>query len=348
MMIRFNCDYTEGACPEILERLCQTNLEQTPGYGTDDYCQQAAQKILEACQAPQAAVHFLVGGTQANLTVISAVLRPHQCVVCAEPGHINVHETGAIEACGHKVVTLPTRDGKITAQDIREAVESHYRDPSWEHITQPKMVYLSCPTEVGTLYSLAELEAISALCREKKLYLFLDGARLGYGLTAPACNLTLPDLGRLCDAFYIGGTKQGALFGEAVVLTHPALQEDFRYLMKQKGAMLAKGRLLGIQFEVLFEDDLYWELARHANRLALHLRERLTALGVSFFIDSPTNQQFPILPNRALDALKDRYSWSFWEAVDGERTAVRLCTSWATREEDVNAFLRDLEEELAR
>ena len=347
-MTQFTCDYTEGAHEAVLRRLFETNWEQTAGYGEDPYCDRARRLIRDLCRDDRLDVHFLVGGTQTNTTVIAAALRPHQGVIAAASGHINVHESGAIESTGHKVLAVPSRDGKLSALDVQRVYQAHWEDETREHMVQPGMVYLSQPTENGTLYSLAELEAISALCREKKLYLFLDGARLGYGLTAPACNLTLPDLGRLCDAFYIGGTKQGALFGEAVVLTHPALQEDFRYLMKQKGAMLAKGRLLGIQFEVLFEDDLYWELARHANRLALHLRERLTALGVSFFIDSPTNQQFPILPNRALDALKDRYSWSFWEAVDGERTAVRLCTSWATREEDVNAFLRDLEEELAR
>ena len=345
-MILFNCDYTEGAAPQILERLAATNLEQTPGYGEDDYCRRAAALILDQVQNPAAQVHFLVGGTQTNLTVIAAALRPHQCVLSARTGHVNVHETGAIEACGHKVVTLPTDEGKITAGAIREAVEGHYGDVTHEHITQPKLVYLSCPTELGTLYSKAELEAISRVCREKGLYLFLDGARLGYGLASPACDLTLRDLGRLCDAFYIGGTKQGALFGEAVVLLHPALQEDFRYLMKQKGAMLAKGRLLGLQFLVLFEDGLYWRLADHADRLALRLRDRLAAKGVPFLLDSPTNQQFPILPDKVLEALSHRYAWSFWEKVGEDRSAVRFCTSWATREEDVEALLRDLEEQL--
>lgn len=345
-MIRFNCDYSEGAAPQILERLAATNLDQTPGYGEDDYCRQAARLILDQVQNPAAQVHFLVGGTQTNLTVIAAALRPHQCVLSADTGHVNVHETGAIEACGHKVVTLPTQDGKITAASIRDAVEGHYGDVTHEHITQPKLVYISCPTELGTLYSRRELEEISGVCREKGLYLFVDGARLGYGLASPASDLTLADLGRLCDAFYIGGTKQGALFGEAVVLLHPALQEDFRYLMKQKGAMLAKGRLLGIQFLVLFENGLYWELAAHADRLALRLRDRLAAKGISFLLDSPTNQQFPILPNRVLDALSDRYAWSFWAPAGEGYSAVRFCTSWATREEDVDALIRDLEEAL--
>ena len=342
MMIRFNCDYTEGACPEILERLCQTNFEQTPGYGTDDYCQQAAQKILEACQAPQAAVHFLVGGTQANLTVISAVLRPHQCVVCAEPGHINVHETGAIEATGHKVVGLPSPDGKLTAQQVAGYWDGHWEDGSHEHIAQPKLVYISDSTELGAVYTKAELEALSQACRQRGMLLFLDGARLGYALAAQENDLTLPDLARLCDIFYIGGTKQGALFGEAVVICNPALQEDFRYLIKQRGGMLAKGRLLGLQFDTLFTDGLYLRLARQADQLAVQLRDALQELGCPMPVVSGSNQQFAVLPDRVLAELGKDYAYSHQGQVDPEHSLVRFCTSWATRQDQVDRLIGDL------
>ena len=254
-MIRFDCDYVEGAHEMILRRMLETNMQQTAGYGEDEICESARQKIRATCDAPEAAVHFLVGGTQANATVIASILRPHQGVLCAATGHINVHETGAVEALGHKVLPLPHTEGKITAEQVRQAVEAHYADAAFEHIVQPGMVYISHPTEYGTLYSLAELTALSEVCRACRLPLFLDGARLGYGLAAG--DVTLPDLARLCDVFYIGGTKCGALLGEAVVICDPALQKDFRYHIKQRGGMLAKGRLLGIQFDVLFTDGLY-------------------------------------------------------------------------------------------
>ena len=341
-MVYFNCDYNEGACPEILERLSQTNLEQTPGYGTDDYCQLAAQKIREACQAPQAAVHFLVGGTQANLTVIAACLRPHQCVVCAQTGHINVHETGSIEATGHKVLGLKSDDGKLTAQQVEDCWKGHWADSTHEHIAQPKMVYISDSTELGAVYTRAELEALSQVCRENGALLYLDGARLGYALAAPENDLDLPTIARLCDVFYIGGTKQGALFGEAVVITNPALQEDFRYMIKQRGGMLAKGRLLGLQFDTLFTDGLYQRLSEHADRLAVKLRDAIRELGYSFQVESGSNQQFPILPDTLLEELGKRYVYSYQGKAGEGYSVVRFCTSWATQEEHVDRLIQDL------
>ncbi len=345
-MIYFTSDYCEGCHPRVLQRLVQTNLEQTPGYGTDHHCDQAARLIRERFACPQADVHFLVGGTQTNLTVIDAALRPHQAVICAQTGHIHVHETGAVEATGHKILALPTPDGKLTACQIARVVQAHRTDESMEHTAQPKLVYLSNPTELGTIYSRAELEAISRVCRELGLYLFLDGARLGYGLVCPENDLEPADLPRLTDAFYIGGTKVGALFGEALVLTHPALREDFRYLIKQHGGMLAKGRLLGLQFETLFTQDLYFDISRHAITQARRLKEALEALGLGFYAQSPTNQLFPILPDAALQALSHRYAVTYQARVDAAHSAIRLCTSWATRPEDVDAFCRDLKEAL--
>lgn len=336
-MIRFDCDYVEGAHPAILERMAETNMEQTAGYGEDAYCESARQKIRAACGAPDAAVHFLVGGTQANLTVIAAALRPHQGVLCAATGHINVHETGAVEATGHKVLGLPHADGRITAAQVAAYVESHYADSAFEHIAQPGMVYISHPTEFGTLYSLKELEALSAVCRERGLPLFLDGARLGYGLAAG--DVTLRDLARLCDVFYIGGTKCGALFGEAVVITDPALQKDFRYHIKQRGGMLAKGRLLGIQFDALFTDGLYQRVTAGAVEQALRVREAFARRGVNMYIDSPTNQQFPILTRAQRAWLERDFALSHWQTLDGGRDVMRVCTSWATREENLQKLL---------
>ena len=341
-MIYFTSDYCEGCHEKILERLVQTNYEQTPGYGTDRHCQAAAALIKAECKREDLDVHFLVGGTQTNLTVIDAALRPHQGAVCAESGHINVHETGAVEATGHKCLTLPAPDGKITAAQVAELVRLHRTDESMEHTIQPKLVYISHPTEYGTLYSLKELEALSAVCRELGLYLFVDGARLGYGLRCPVSDVGLPDLARLCDAFYIGGTKVGALFGEALVLTHPMLREDFRYLIKQHGGMLAKGRLLGIQFEVLFEDGLYYRISDYALQMARILRSALTDAGLAMQVESPTNQLFPIVPDTLLEKLREKYAVTYMNRVDGHSSCIRLCTSWATREEDVRAFCSDL------
>ncbi|MBD9017543.1 MAG: aminotransferase class V-fold PLP-dependent enzyme, partial [Coprococcus comes] len=267
-MILFTSDYTEGAHPRIIEKLAETNMEQTVGYGEDPYCEEAREAIKKVCEAPEADVHFLVGGTQTNFTVISSILRPFQGVICADSGHINVHETGAVEATGHKVLALPSKEGKITGQQIKEYYDLHWSDESREHIVQPKMVYISHPTEVGTLYTKNELENISTVCKECGLYLFLDGARMGYGLMAPGTDVTLSDIAKYCDVFYIGGTKVGALFGEAVVITNPCLKQDFRYCIKQRGGMLAKGRLLGVQFLELFKDGLYFEISKHAIDMA--------------------------------------------------------------------------------
>ena len=341
-MIYFNNDYSEGCHPKVLEALIRTNMDQTPGYGEDTYCAGAAERIRELCAAPDAAVHFLVGGTQTNLTVIDAALRPHQGALCAETGHIHVHETGAVEATGHKVLTVPSADGKITAAQVIRTVEAHRSDASFEHMVQPKLVYISNPTELGTLYTREELTALSEACHCLGLYLFLDGARLGYGLTARGNDVTMSDLARRCDVFYIGGTKVGALFGEAVVITNPVLAEDFRYLIKQHGGMLAKGRLLGVQFAALLEDGLYFRIAEQANRLADRIRETLQQLNIPLLVEGVTNQIFPILPNDVLEELKKSYAFSEMDRVDEGHRAVRFCTSWATREENVEALCRDL------
>ena len=341
-MIRFNCDYLEGAHPRILEALARTNMDQTPGYGEDVYCEQAREKIKEVCKREDAAVHFLVGGTQANLTVISSILRPHQAVLCVKEGHINAHETGAIEACGHKVMAIEGRNGKISAAQIKEQHELHWGDGSHEHITQPKLVYISNPTELGTIYSKAELEAIRKACDECNMYLFLDGARLGYGMMSEDNDLTLEDIARLCDVFYIGGTKVGCLFGEAVVICNKALQEDFRYIIKQKGGMLAKGRLLGIQFYEMFKDGLYFEISAHAMKMAKLLKDGLQEMGYEFYAESPTNQQFVIVSNAKLKEIEKEFSFEYQMKYDENHGVVRFCTSWATKEEHVLKLLEAL------
>lgn len=343
-MYCFNSDYTEGCHPQLLEALTVSNMEQTVGYGEDEYCKKAAEAIKCACQNQDVYVQFLVGGTQTNLTVISAALRSHQGVLSACSGHIGVHETGAIEATGHKVLPIASKDGKISAQQVLDAVEGHYNDATHEHMVQPKMVYISNPTELGTIYCKEELEQLRKVCDEKGLYLFMDGARLGYGLMCPENDLTLNDLCRLCDVFYIGGTKVGALFGEAVVIRHPGLKEDFRYIMKQHGALLAKGRLLGVQFLTLFQDDLYFKISEHAICMAKRLREGMKQLGVEFLVDSPTNQMFPIFPDELLKRLDEKYVYSYQERVDEGHSAIRFCTSWATKEEAVEELLKDIKE----
>ncbi len=335
-MIYFNNDYSEGCHEKVLQALIRTNLDQTLGYGEDAYCAAAAEKIKALCGREDVAVHFLVGGTQANLTVIDAALRPHQGALCPVGGHINVHETGAVEATGHKILSLPSDDGKITAVQVRQVVEGHRADSSFEHMVQPKLVYISNPTEYGTLYSLAELEALSVTCRELGLYLFLDGARMGYGLVARDYDVTLQDIARLCDVFYIGGTKVGALFGEAVVIAHPALKEDFRYLIKQHGGMLAKGRLLGVQFDVLMTDNLYFEISAHAVGLADQIRATLDELQMPYLVPGITNQIFPILPDSLLEELSKEFCFTEMERVDETHRAIRFCTSWATRQENVD------------
>ena len=341
-MIRFQCDYAEGAHPAILEKLIETNFDQTVGYGLDPYCESARAKIKAACNQPDADVHFLVGGTQANFTVISSILRPHQGAVSANTGHINVHETGAIEATGHKVLPLYSENGKITAAQVREVYDAHWNDPDHEHVVQPGMVYISHPTENGTLYEKDELVALYNTCQELGLPLFLDGARMGYGVMSEAATLTLEDVAKYTDVFYIGGTKVGAMFGEAVVITNPALKRDFRYMIKQNGGMLAKGRLLGIQFDVLFTDDLYFKLAKHADDLAMRLKRAFVEKGYELRYDSYTNQQFPILPDEHVEILKEKYSFAIWEKVNATHSAVRFCTSWATKEESVDSLINDL------
>lgn len=340
--ILFQCDYNEGAHPRVMERLAATNIEQTVGYGEDEYCKLAAEKIRAACGDASLAVHFLVGGTQTNMTVIDAALRSHQGVLCAVSGHINVHETGAVESCGHKVLGLPSADGKITAAQVEEAYQAHIHNDSFEHMVQPKMVYISNPTELGTIYSKAELTALSEVCRRNGLYLFLDGARLGYGLMAPDNDLTLADIASLCDVFYIGGTKVGALFGEAVVIGNEALKQDFRYFIKQKGGMLAKGRLLGVQFDTLFTDNLYFEISKHAIAMAEKLRSAFEKKGYPYLVPNRTNQIFVILPDADLSKLAERYGYCYERRVDDNHSAVRFCTSWATKEENLDALVADV------
>ena len=342
-MILFHNDYSEGCHEKVLEALVKTNMEQTPGYSEDHYCAAAAEKIRTLCGREDLAVHFLVGGTQANLTVIAAGLRAHQGVLCADSGHINVHETGAIEATGHKVVGLPSKDGKIAASQVESYVKNHFADPSFEHTTQAGMVYISNPTEWGTLYSKEELTDLSRVCRENGLFLFLDGARLGYGLMAGDNDLILADLAQLCDAFYIGGTKVGALFGEAVVISNPTLARDFRYIMKQRGGMLAKGRLLGVQFDALFTDALYLRISEHADRMAEKLRDTFTALGYPFYMPPQTNQLFPILPAAVREKLAEDFTFIEMDWAGEDRRVCRFCTSWATNARNVEALCEKLE-----
>lgn len=345
-MIFFNCDYTEGAHPKILERLTETNMEQTIGYGMDEHCKNAANYIKKECKDDSLDVHFLVGGTQTNVTVIDAALKAYQGVICAETGHINVHETGAVEASGHKCITIPSSDGKIYENDIRTLLANHFANGGDEHMVQPKMVYISNPTELGTIYTEAELKSLYTLCKEFGAYLFLDGARLGYGLMCKKNDLTLETIAKYTDVFYIGGTKVGALFGEAVVISNPQLKADFRYNIKQHGGMLAKGRLLGIQFETLFENGLYYEISKHAMEMADLIREKLESLSIEFAVNSPTNQIFVNLPNEVVDALKENYKLEDQGAVDATRRTMRICTSWATKRENVEQFLADLEKSL--
>ena len=342
-MIFFECDYAEGAHPKILEKMIATNMEQTLGYSEDEYCNQARTLIKNMCNAPHSDVHFLVGGTQTNTTVISSILRPHQGVICAESGHINIHETGAIEARGHKVLPLPSSDGKISAQQIENYCRSHWEDVTHEHIVQPGMVYISFPTENGTIYSKSELQNIHNTCKKYELPLFVDGARLGYGLTAHNNDLTLEDFVMLTDLFYIGGTKVGALLGEAVVINNNALKKDFRYLIKQQGGLLAKGRIIGIQFCTLFTENLYFEIAEKANKLAMQIHNAFAKKGIEFLYDSSTNQQFPILSNHEIEILEKKYLFGFWKRVDQEYAAVRFCTSWATQSEHISQLTEDIE-----
>lgn len=336
-MILFTCDYNEGAHPRIIERLVATNFEQNPGYGTDKHCAAARGYISELTGIPTDRIHLLVGGTQTNLIAIAAALRPHEGVISADAGHINVHETGAIEATGHKVLTVPARNGKITAAQVAEVFETHYADVTHEHIVKPGMVYISQPTETGTVYSLAEIRALKEVAHRYGAPLYIDGARLGYAMASAACDFTLAELADACDAFYIGGTKVGALFGEALVISNESIARDFRYIMKQRGAMLAKGRLLGIQFETLFEDGLYFDISKHAIDCAMRVRDAFKRLGCEFFAESPTNQQFPLITPELKAYLEPNFAFEHWGWKDGLE-AVRFATSWATTEEQVAAL----------
>lgn len=329
-MLSFENDYSEGAHAKVLQRLIETNFEQVPGYGNDKYCEMAKEKIREVCECPEAEIYFISGGTQTNAVVIDTILAPYEGVLSAITGHVNAHEAGAIEYTGHKVLTLPQKDGKINAADVKKYVDAFYADGSHEHMVFPGMVYISHPTEYGTLYTKSELEELSAVCREYKLPLYMDGARLGYGLASSHTDVTLPDIAKLCDVFYIGGTKVGALCGEAVVFTKNNMPKHFITMVKQHGAMLAKGRLLGLQFDALFTDNLYFTISRHAIEMAECLKKGFEEKGYSFYLESPTNQQFVILDNEELEGLKEKVRFSIWEPYDETHTVVRFATSWAT------------------
>lgn len=337
-MLNFRNDYSAGAHPAVLEALCRTNLELTPGYGTDVYCRQAADLIRELCRAPESDIHFFMGGTQVNKTALAAFLRPYEAVIAPASAHICVHESGAIEQDGHKVLHLPAPDGKLTAEAVRAAVSAH----SGEHMVLPRLVYLSNTTELGTVYTRSELAALRAVCNENDLYLYCDGARLGCAMDAGGTDFA--DYAALCDAFTIGGTKNGLLFGEALVITNPALQPGFRHCMKQQGAILAKGRLLGVQFGAILRDGLYLSLAARSNALARRLTEGLKALGIPLLVDSPSNQVFPLLPTEALQPLAELAAFEVQQLSDDGRTCVRFVTGWNSTEEEVDALLELLEQ----
>lgn len=335
-MLSFESDYTTGGHEQILRRLLETNLDPQPGYGSDSYCESARQKIRQACACPEADIFFLTGGTQTNALVISALLQQHEGVLAAETGHISTHEAGAIEASGHKVLTLPQHSGKVDAADVEQFCTRFYQDETCSHMVPPGMVYISHPTEYGTLYSKAELEALSRVCKKFELPLFMDGARLGYGLAGMGADVTLPDIAALCDVFYIGGTKVGALCGEAVVFTRGNMPKHFLTLVKRRGALLAKGRLLGVQFDTLFTDGLYEQLGRHAIAMAKRLIEIFRSREYRFYLESPTNQQFIILENTIMERLREYVRFSFWEALDSSHTVVRFAVSWSTTSQDLD------------
>ncbi len=338
-MIHFNCDYMAGAHPEVLKILCDTNMLKTEGYGNDPFTAIARRIILDACGLEKGSVYFLQGGTQTNKTVIDRLLSRNDGVLCCESGHINVHESGAIEADGHKVLPLPGTKGKISAAEIRNYVENFYNDDTYIHMVRPSMVYISHPTEFGTLYSLNELTAISQTCQDLQIPLFIDGARLAYGIASPETDVTIKDIARLADVFYIGGTKCGALFGEAVVTRRPELLPRFDSMMKLHGALLAKGRLVSIQFKALFSHDLYFRIGQHADNLAMKLKEGFRRKGYATFMDSPTNQQFFILPNEKIDSLKTEVGFELWGPRGESESVVRFVTDWSTTEDDVDRLL---------
>ena len=338
-MLDFVNDYAEGAHDKILDRLRETNLESTPGYGNDSFCESARQKIRKACGCEGADVYFLVGGTQSNQVVIDSVLRGYEGVIAAETGHIAVHEAGAIESTGHKVLGLPHEEGRLQPDVVRRYIKDFYADANHDHMMFPGMVYISHPTEYGTLYTKQGLEGLSAVCREYGIPLYLDGARLGYGLACADTDVSLEDIAEYCDVFYIGGTKVGALCGEAVVFTKENTPRQFLTLMKQHGALLAKGRLLGLQFDVLFTDGLYLEIGEHALKMAALLKKAFAEKGYRFYIESPTNQIFIVLDNRQMEELGKKVNFSFWERLDDEHTVARFVTSWATQEREVRGLI---------
>lgn len=338
-MLSFQCDYTEGAHEKILQRFIETNLEPAPGYGEDSYCAAAKEKIRNACQCPDADIFFLTGGTQTNSVVIDAMLAQYEGVLSAKTGHIANHESGAVEFSGHKVLELPQHEGKIHSDELKDYLETFWNDDTHEHMVFPGIVYISHPTEYGTLYTRDELNSISEVCRQYQIPLFLDGARLGYGLMSRHTDVTLPFIAKCCDVFYIGGTKVGALCGEAVVFTKKNMPRYFLTIVKQHGALVAKGRLLGIQFDTLFTDNLYFEISKHAIDMAEYLKEGLLKKGYHFFLDSPTNQQFVILENTQMHTLAKNVNFSIWEKYDNSHTVVRFATSWATQKENIDALL---------
>ncbi len=342
MKIHFETDYMAGTHPEILQRLIETNLEETEGYGSDEYTKRAEDLIKKACGKEDARVHFLVGGTQTNSTVIDGLLARHEGVLTAESGHINVHESGAIESCGHKVLTLPQEEGKIKAEDIEKYISNFYADDTYLHMVAPGMVYISFPTEYGAVYSKKELQNIQSVCRKWEIPLYIDGARLGYGLAAENTDISLKDIAQLADVFYIGGTKLGALFGEAVVVSNPKLLKNFFPLIKQHGALLAKGRLLGLQFETLFSNNLYERVSRHAVKMAMKIKQAFIEKGYMPIVNSTTNQQFFRLPNEVIDKLSENVGFEYWGARGEKESEVRFVTSWATKEEDVDLLIERL------
>lgn len=337
-MYSFTNDYSEGAHESILKALLDSNLKQSSGYGLDEYSEKAKDILKNVLKSEKIDIHFIPGGTQVNLICISSFLKQYEAAIAADTGHIAVHETGAIEACGHKVITAPSNDGKLTVDKIEKILKIH----TDEHMVKPKLVYISNATEIGTIYKKQELIDLYAYCREKNLLFFIDGARMGSAITSEENDLQLCDLVNLCDAFYIGATKNGALFGEALVICNDSLKEDFRYNIKQKGALLAKGRLLGIQFVELFKDDLFFNLAKHANEMAALIQDALIEENYKLLIKSPTNQIFPILPNSSIEKLREKYSFNTWEEYDENHTVIRLVTSWATEKDKVLDFINDL------
>lgn len=337
-MIYFDSDYMAGAHPKVMERLLETNHLSTIGYGCDEHTKHAAELIRNACGQPNARVYFLVGGTQTNATVIDGLLSRHQGVLAAESAHINVHEAGAIEATGHKILTLPQYEGKVLASDLKEYIDNFYSDDTYEHMVAPGMLYISFPTEYGTTYSYEELTKLSEICHNANIPLYIDGARLAYGLAAKGNNVTLKDIAQLSDVFYIGGTKVGALFGEAVVITNPTLLKNFFPLIKQHGALLAKGRLLGVQFEVLFENNLYEEIGLQTVEKAIRIRNLFSSKGYKIVVDSTTNQQFIRLPNQIIDKLKENISFELWGPRGKTETVVRFVTGWATSHTDIDTL----------